>query len=95
MTGIGAHSDQSPSKNPMRSERTHGQEKPRRHANLIWPWEPDYLGDYKPEKLHDLEHGTVACYRQHNRLGTPPCQPCLDAMSLWARQQRLNSKQPA
>jgi hypothetical protein len=62
---------------------------------LVWPWEPNYLGDYKPEKLHDLEHGTVACYRQHNRLGTPPCQPCLDAMSLWARQQRLNSKQPA
>jgi hypothetical protein len=34
MTGIGAHSDQSPSKNPTLSERTHGQAKPRRHANL-------------------------------------------------------------
>lgn len=60
---------------------------------LIWPWEPNYLGDYHPEKLHDLEHGTVACYRQHLRLGTKPCQPCLDANNLSKRQDRLNSRQ--
>lgn len=62
---------------------------------MVWPWEVDYLGDYKPEKLRSLDHGTVACYRQHIRLGTKPCQPCLDANNRQKREDRLNSKQPA
>jgi hypothetical protein len=58
---------------------------------LIWPWEQNYPGDYIPRSLTDFEHGTVSCYRQHLRLGTKPCQPCLDANNALSRQQRLDS----
>jgi hypothetical protein len=63
---------------------------------LIWPWDEGYLGHYEPTaRTRELEHGTVACYRQHLRLGTKPCEPCRDANNALAREERKRLHSPS
>lgn len=45
---------------------------------------PIDLGTRKP-----VDHGTVAGYRAHRRIGHPPCQPCIDAHTAYGRATRI------
>lgn len=61
-------------------------------AAYVEEQEPGLLAELGISSLDWANCGTIANYRQHYRLGQPPCAACRRAHAEYQRQRRLRAK---